>query len=310
MPVHSQYSLRGRRKSFVKMAQIGMFATLRSANGCYFAAHMSETAPGKGARLARKLVIDLSIMTLIGIVLAVIGPFGTVNAPMATRLLSWIGLAWLGYCIYNPMGLTVGWLHAKLDLPQWALWTGVTLLATIPMAIAVWSIGFLPNVPRMPTPQEGLAAYINVLAIGASITVLFILIERGKRNADAVPHEHARNAALADPAPEDVTQFRPRFFERLPLSLGTDLIALEMEDHYVRAHTAMGSDLILLRMRDAVAELDGLDGAQVHRSWWVARAAVQGTKREGRNIRLLLNNNLEAPVSRAAAPALKEAGWF
>ena len=162
----------------------------------------------------------------------------------------------------------------------------------------------------MPTPQEGLAAYINVLAIGASVTVLFILIERGKRNADAAPNEHARNAALADPAPEDVTQFRPRFFERLPLSLGTDLIALEMEDHYVRVHTALGSDLVLMRMRDAVAELDALEGAQVHRSWWVAHGAVEDVRREGRNVRLILAGGLEAPVSRANVIQLKDEGWF
>ena len=35
------------------------------------------------ARIARKLVIDLSVMTVIGLVLAMIGPFGTATAPLA-----------------------------------------------------------------------------------------------------------------------------------------------------------------------------------------------------------------------------------
>ena len=83
-----------------------------------------------------------------------------------------------------------------------------------------------------------------------------------------------------------------------------------MEDHYVRAHTAMGSDLILMRMRDAVSELDGLEGEQVHRSWWVARGAVEDVKRGGRNIRLVLSGGLEAPVSRANVAPLKAGGWF
>ena len=48
-------------------------------------------------------------------------------------------------------------------------------------------------------------------------------------------------------------------FDQLPPELGSAIIALEMEDHYLRVHTRLGSDLILLRMRDALAELDGLD---------------------------------------------------
>ena len=78
----------------------------------------------------------------------------------------------------------------------------------------------------------------------------------------------------------------------------------------MRAHTALGSELILLRMRDAVAELEGIDGAQVHRSWWVARDAVEDVKRDGRNLRLVLPDGLEAPVSRTRVTELKEAGWF
>ena len=49
---------------------------------------------------------------------------------------------------------------------------------------------------------------------------------------------------------------------------------------------------------------------QVHRSWLVARGAVPGVKREGRNVRLVLDDGLEAPVSRANVAALKDADWL
>ncbi|WP_375289094.1 LytTR family DNA-binding domain-containing protein [Qipengyuania sp.] len=97
---------------------------------------------------------------------------------------------------------------------------------------------------------------------------------------------------------------------RLRTAIGSDLIALEMEDHYVRAHTVLGSELVLMRMRDAVAELDSLEGEQVHRSWWVARDSVTGVKRDGRNVRLQLEGGLEAPVARARLAELKQAGWL
>ena len=75
-------------------------------------------------------------------------------------------------------------------------------------------------------------------------------------------------------------------------------------------HTSRGSDLILMRLADALAELEGIEGSQTHRSWWVAKAAVSGAKRgDGRAV-LTLRNGVEAPVSRSYAGALREAGWF
>ncbi|MFX8624480.1 LytTR family DNA-binding domain-containing protein, partial [Acinetobacter baumannii] len=72
----------------------------------------------------------------------------------------------------------------------------------------------------------------------------------------------------------------PRFLERLPLKLrGAEIYAVEAEDHYLRLHTSRGSDLILMRLSDAIVELEGLEGARTHRSWWVAKGAVRDAKR-------------------------------
>ncbi|MDP1910079.1 MAG: LytTR family DNA-binding domain-containing protein, partial [Hyphomicrobium sp.] len=70
------------------------------------------------------------------------------------------------------------------------------------------------------------------------------------------------------------------------------------------------SALILLRMRDAEAELTGVDGLRIHRSWWVARSAVEKVLRDGRGYKLRLTNGLEPPVARDRVAALKAAGWI
>jgi DNA-binding LytR/AlgR family response regulator len=101
----------------------------------------------------------------------------------------------------------------------------------------------------------------------------------------------------------------PRLLGRLPGHLAGPVLAIEMEDHYARVHTAAGSVLLLMRMRDAVAEMDGADGAQVHRSWWVARDAVEAAEADGRNVRLRLAGGLCAPVARGQVAVLREAGW-
>jgi DNA-binding LytR/AlgR family response regulator len=56
--------------------------------------------------------------------------------------------------------------------------------------------------------------------------------------------------------------------------------------------------------------LDGLEGAQTHRSWWVAKAAVRAVERGDGRASLTLDGGITAPVSRRYARALREAGWY
>jgi DNA-binding LytR/AlgR family response regulator len=99
--------------------------------------------------------------------------------------------------------------------------------------------------------------------------------------------------------------------ERLPAKLkGAVIYAVSAEDHYLRLHTSKGADLLLMRLADAIVELEGLEGAQTHRSWWVARDAVEGARREGDRAVLVLKGGVEAPVSRPNVKPLKDAGWF
>ena len=86
--------------------------------------------------------------------------------------------------------------------------------------------------------------------------------------------------------------------------------AIEAEDHYLRLHTSKGRDLILLRLADAIDELDGIEGAQVHRSWWVARDAITDAKRGDGRATLTLKDGCEVPVSRTYAKIIRDLGWI
>jgi DNA-binding LytR/AlgR family response regulator len=99
--------------------------------------------------------------------------------------------------------------------------------------------------------------------------------------------------------------------ERLPFKLrGAAIRAVQAEDHYLRVHTDAGDALILMRLSDALTELRELDGARTHRSWWVARDAVNGVRRGRGRAVLELKGGLEAPVSRSFARSLRDEGWF
>ena len=106
----------------------------------------------------------------------------------------------------------------------------------------------------------------------------------------------------------EASDARATFLERLPVKYrGASLWAISSEDHYLRIHTNRGEELILMRLADAMRELAGAGGLQVHRSWWVATDGVADTRREGGKRWLVLKSGKEAPVSRTFLSAVKEA---
>ncbi|MEM9087043.1 MAG: LytTR family DNA-binding domain-containing protein [Pseudomonadota bacterium] len=279
--------------------------------------HSSSAELGQAVRKAfwRKTLSDLGIMTVVGVFLAIIGPFGSINEPLPVRLMGWLVFAYMGYAIYSPMGFFVNRTSSALDLPRPPLWFFACLIASVPMTVLVYFVQSLPRWPVVPSLEEALTSYFYVFVIGGGITLLFNVIGAQRSAPDADGRGPTGLAAAKSQSEPVVTASGSRpapnaLLDTLPAELGSDVIALEMEDHYVRVHTALGSELILMRLRDAMAHLSALEGRQVHRSWWVAKGAVEDIRRDGRNVRLVLTRGIEAPVSRAQVSELKEAGWI
>jgi hypothetical protein len=266
----------------------------------------------------RDFLIDLSIMAFIALVLALMGPFGMFAVPLPIRILYWLVVGAGGYLLYRPAMMAATRAAIRLDLPVPALWAATCLLAGIPMTAILWFANGLLGRSGPPELAALFELYANILIVAGVVCIVFWFASAKQRAAmaagdgtdaplTAAPQPPASPPPVVDtPAPSPTIPF----LDRLPLHLGTDLLALEMEDHYVRAYTLQGSALILLRLRDAIAELGAVDGAQVHRSWWVARDAIEAIGRDGRNIRLELRGGLIAPVARNAVPDLKARGWI
>ena len=90
----------------------------------------------------------------------------------------------------------------------------------------------------------------------------------------------------------------------LPDRLGTDLVYIKSEDHYLEVHTTVGSSLVKMRFSEAVAEL-GERGIQVHRSYWVATSHVTRSVRSGKRTVLRLTGDHKVPVSVTHMPAVR-----
>ncbi|MDZ4371940.1 MAG: LytTR family DNA-binding domain-containing protein [Phenylobacterium sp.] len=224
--------------------------------------------------------------------LTLTGAFGTDDVPLLARAGYWFGLIGLGYL----WGATV----SRLFFDGGRLQTGrpwldvllATLVMSTPFTLVVWAASTVFFGGRM-TLSTLPVFYGSVFVVSLAITAINMLIERGR---------HPATHAGATP---------PRFLERLPLKLrGAEVWAVEAEDHYLRLHTSKGQDLILMRLADAVAELEGIEGVQVHRSWWVARDAKVAARRGDGRATLTLRDGAQVPVSRTYAGVLRERGWI
>jgi hypothetical protein len=184
----------------------------------------------------------------------------------------------------------------RLTESPWLFGGALTLALSIPITLIVWlyttwTVGM--DLDWRLIPQ----IYGSVLVICVAMTAIMILVNWPGRVTHAPPEDA--------PAPAI------RFMERLPAKLkGAVIYAVSAEDHYLRLHTSKGSDLILMRLSDAISELEGVEGAQTHRSWWVAKDAVESARRDGDRMTLTLKGGGEAPVSRPNIRPLREAGWF
>ena len=87
------------------------------------------------------------------------------------------------------------------------------------------------------------------------------------------------------------------------------LLAIEAQEHYVKVHTEHGSELIYYRFGDALRDLQTWPGLQVHRSFWVTRAAVARIEHSDRRTRLVLRNKELVPVGASFLALVRQAGF-
>ncbi len=274
------------------------------------------TAPRDIAALGRsgffwRPLYQFGATVVLGLIFGSIGPFGTFyDLNTADRYAYWLIATLGGWIQVVAIGVLLDRFVLPVARPFWlraiiAATLGTILLSfEIPWLEAVfrpWNTGFIP-------PVWLLTLYNLPLTVGVSLAFSLAIARDRAAIAAAL---RARGGA---PAPDDVSQppapAPVPFLRRVPPKLGQALLALEMEDHYLRIHTALGSDLVLCRLGDALAELEGCDGMQVHRSFWVARAAIASHQRRNGRVTLTLTNGLEVPVSRTFLPGVREAGWL
>ncbi|MEL6519046.1 MAG: LytTR family DNA-binding domain-containing protein, partial [Pseudomonadota bacterium] len=215
----------------------------------------------------------------VSLLIGFIGPFGTFDdLPLLSRLAYWL--------IVCPATFWVGFLPAALGFAA-AERAGVGALPALILSALASSVpvtlllaGMHHLVFSQPFWREVLTLFPYIAIVSVAVIGVFDQLVAGRA------------------APPSSPATTPSWLEHLPDHLGRDLIVLQAQDHYVMAETPRGQALIRACLRDAEAAL-GPYGLRVHRSWWVARDAIDAYTYRGGAPVITLRTGREVPVGRA-----------
>ncbi len=230
------------------------------------------------------------------LVLTLIAPFESDRlmrpAPRFGYWVVMVGCTYLAGCVgaalLNP-------LRPRMSRPMHSAAVAVVNGILVTMVVALLNLAMLGYWPYLADWPE---LFGTVFVIAAIVTGTLDLI-----SSHRVPSPAPTAAPVQRSEPS-----APMILQRLPVDKRGDLVALSVEDHYVRIRTIRGEEIVLLRLSDAMNEVAPQSGLQVHRSHWVASAAITAARREGDRAVLSMTHGPDIPVSRRYVPALKEAG--
>ncbi|MEM9838870.1 MAG: LytTR family DNA-binding domain-containing protein [Pseudomonadota bacterium] len=239
-----------------------------------------------GAEGVRRLLVYAAIITL----LIISGPFGTIrDLGLLERSVYWtlaIGAGVVGAQAHDRF-LRPLWIRNRLTRVATA--TGLLAITLAALAMVLGLEAFFRN--PIP-PQYILALGLSVGGVAFAIWAIVTL---------AAPKQ--RQSETHHPAFLDFQKKWPGELQAARLS------AMTAEDHFVRIFTDRGEALLSGKFSDALRAVEHLDGAQVHRSWWVADQSVQTLDRTAGKWRLRIECGPEVPVSRKFRPDVRAWRW-
>ena len=260
--------------------------------------------------MAKRLTIELLVMVALGLLIGLLGPFGTFAAPPAQRMVSWVIWLLAGYVLFRPTGVVARWLCEATGMPRFAGTLLALVVASVPLTLVVTMTAMRMDFAEALRWPGFWTMYLYIWIVSAVVAITMnAVFGRPAPEPDTEAPKPESSAPAPPPlepapAPEPAAPILP-----LPPGFGP-VRALKGEDHYVRVIGDGREEMVLMRMRDAIERLGDAEGLRVHRSWWVAKAAVDKVRRDGRTAVILLTSGHEAPVARDMMPALRAAGWL
>jgi len=233
-----------------------------------------------------------ALLGMLGLVVGLVGPFGTFEAiSLLPRLAYWIAVV-LTTALAGTFIAGFVEVILKPKMVHWlaALLAGAAAGPMLGLMVALFNVGiFGPHIAVIDVAT--LVIYCTLISM--AVTLMGALLQGTETNAAS---------------PSVVETAHPALLNRLPLPQRGRLMHIAVSDHYVDVTTDKGTSLVLMRLSDAIRETAPIAGLQVHRSHWVALNAVRRALRQNGKPVLELENGTLVPVSRTYLSAVKAAG--
>lgn len=233
------------------------------------------------------------------LIAAIAGPYFTLERlSFPERLVYWGVIIGLSSVIMTFLSVLA---HRMTEARgwNWALVAGLAgMVGVVPVLGTVWladglAAGFGSGGAGIAT----LAAYVAPSVIGVTLAVNAYIEVQGRR----VPVASGARQEGAGQAVPTVLH------SKLPHHLGREIVALRAQDHYLEVTTPKGRCMVLMRLGDAVRDLDGVRGMQVHRSWWISLAHVARTEKGANGPEVVMTTGERIPVGRSYRAAFRAA---
>lgn len=244
----------------------------------------------------------LAIWALLVVGAVVTAPFGT-YAPMA------LGARAVFWAVLAAAGIFLGYItHVLCDRAlrhrgsRAAAIGEVLIFASLLSPLAYAMIVNMSDQIQAGTVTMARVSVFVLVAV-AMIRALRRILQKGALLDEAAGMPGVGEAPQAPAEPKE-----PRLLRRLPDGARGAILHLSARDHFVTVETTGGAHDLRMRLRDAIDEMDSVEGLRTHRSHWVAREAIVDVRREEGRVFLVLENGREVPVSRKYRADLEEAG--
>lgn len=255
--------------------------------------------------------------------LALSEPSASSGLGLFARIVFWLAHVASALFFFELAQITLGRIAVFERLPPLLLVVAVGGIGAI--LFSVFNLFLLDRIAFlvgdvMDPESISLSGLMDELRDSGATSVLFwvllnsprLIMIAQQKDADRADDTAIANVPLSPPdAARDAPtkESRPLFdlLSRLPRHIGTDIVAISAELHYLRVRTRTGEALILMSFGRAVEALGVIPGERIHRSHWIALAHIAVLESDGDRVICRLDTGLELPVSRTYRARLRAA---
>lgn len=260
--------------------------------------------------------------TLLSIGLALSEPSASIGLDLPARLVFWLAHVASALFLFELVQIYLGRIAMSERLPPLVLVIVVGVVGAVLISafnLLVLDSVVFPAADLMDDEPISISGFIDELRDSGVPSVLFwvllnsprLIMIAQQKDAEDMTEQPSITSTPASPdlpdRPNEANQPLLELLSRLPRRIGTDIVAISAELHYLRVFTRSGEALILMSFGRAVEALGVIEGQRIHRSHWVALAHIATLENDEGRVICRLDTGLELPVSRTYRAELRAA---